>query len=106
MAKPSPGRVVHYVSFGTPVRADGSQAYTSQCRAATVTEAGVWLTTGTVGRGTDEAGKQVREVTQVYDPEACALVVHNPTGLFFNGAIAHDEDGKAGGTWHWPEREE
>jgi hypothetical protein len=71
------GRIVHYVSYGTP----GGE-YTSQCRAAIV--AGV----------PEEARLGV-----------LALAVLNPTGLFFNEA-AQDEDGKAGGTWHWPERVE
>jgi hypothetical protein len=71
--KPSIGRVVHYVSYGTP----GGE-YTSQCRAAVVTETD---TSDTVG-----------------------LAVLNPTGMFFNRTIPHDEDDKSGGTWHWPER--
>jgi hypothetical protein len=81
---PSVGRIVHYVSYGTPVRDDGSQAYGSQCRAATITE---------VAPGQDEP---------------VGLCVQNPSGLFFHplaeGGIPHDEDAKAGGTWHWPER--
>lgn len=73
--KPSIGRVVHYVSYGTP----GGE-YTSECRAAIVTEVAA-------------------------DPrESVGLCVLNPTGQFFNRAIPHDEDGKSGGTWHWPER--
>lgn len=72
--KPTVGRIVHYVSYGTP----GGE-YTSQCRAAIVTE--VWADDGTVN-----------------------LAVVNPTGMFFNSA-SHDEDEKSGGTWHWPERE-
>ncbi len=76
--QPSVGRIVHYVSYGTPPAADGAQAYTSECRAAIVTEAD---TSDTVG-----------------------LMVANPTGLFFNRTVVHDENGKAGGTWHWPER--
>jgi hypothetical protein len=32
----------------------------------------------------------------------------NPTGLFFrslsDGGCPLDEDAKAGGSWHWPER--
>jgi hypothetical protein len=40
------------------------------------------------------------------------LAVLNPTGMFFNSPIRHDEGGDslaadppgAGGTWHWPER--
>ena len=99
--KPSIGRVVHYVSFGTPPRPDGSQAFTSQCRAAIVTEV------------TDDPQQSV------------GLCVLNPTGQFFNQAIPHDEGGQlvagadasglaqlcgdlwyAGGSWHWPARVE
>ncbi len=100
---PSIGRMVHYVSYGTP----GGE-YTSECRAAIVTE--VDEAAGTVG-----------------------LCVLNPTGQFFNRAVKYDEGAetpgdrpclnpathgapfrycacgwfearKAGGTWHWPER--
>lgn len=69
---PTVSRMVHYVSYGTP----GGE-YTSQCRAAVVTEA---RTSGSV-----------------------SLAVLNPTGLFFNDDVAYSEDHK-GGTWHWPER--
>jgi len=71
--KPSVGRIVHYVSYGTP----GGE-YTSECRAAVVTE-------------TDTS-------------ETVGLMVANPTGLFFNRTVVHDEESKRGGTWHWPER--
>lgn len=77
--QPSVGRIVHYVSYGTP----GGE-YTSECRAAVVTEL--------CGDG---------------DPEhdgCVGLAVLNPTGMFFNRHIGHDEDRKRGGTWHWPER--
>jgi hypothetical protein len=72
--KPSVGRIVHYVSCGTP----GGE-FTSECRAAIVTEA---------------------------DPNSTVvgLFVANPTGLFLNRGCVYDEAGKAGGTWHWPER--
>jgi hypothetical protein len=94
MQTPSVGRVVHYVSHGTPVRADGTQAFTSQCRAADVTEV-------------DPA-----------DPSRVYLMVKNPTGIFFHsladGGSPYDEwDGThplaelaqpQGGSWHWPER--
>lgn len=77
--KPSVGRIVHYVSHGTPVREDGSQAYKSKCRAAIVTD--------------------------VYrDGEMIAIVVFNPEGMFFNTTVNHDEENHDGGTWHWPER--
>lgn len=81
MQKPSVGRVVHYVSYGTP----GGE-YQSECRAAVVTEL------------TDAA---VHEETGV--PQPLGLAVLNPTGMFFNRHVEHDE-AKAGGTWHWPER--
>lgn len=84
MMQPSVARTVHYVSHGTPVRADGTQAFASLCRAATVTEVdetnGLWL----------------------------GLCVINPTGLFFHsladGGCHYDPTGQAGGTWHEPER--
>lgn len=87
--KPGVGRIVHYVSHGTPIREDGSQAFGSRCRAAIVTEVD---TSDTVG-----------------------LCVLNPTGMFFNRTVVHDEGAACpsdecggrhydGGTWHWPER--
>jgi hypothetical protein len=73
--KATVGRIVHYVSYGTP----GGE-FASQCRAAIV------------------AGEtSVDGWTQ--------LCVLNPSGLFFNNC-EQDEDKKAGGTWHWPERTE
>lgn len=76
--QPSVGQIVHYRSYGTPPRADGSQAYASCCRAAIVTE--------------------------VADPATVGLCVFNPEGLFLKGGIVHDETGEVLGTWHWPER--
>lgn len=72
---PTVGRIVHYVSYGTP----GGE-YVSECRAAIVTESN--MNSDTIG-----------------------LAILNPTGLFFNRTIVHDE-AKRGGTWHWPERVE
>lgn len=81
--KPSVGRIVHYVSYGTP----GGE-YKSECRAAIVTE-----------------------VTEHPDADGTVgLCVMNPTGLFLNRDVEHAEDKAAGaeqhpgGTWHWPER--
>jgi hypothetical protein len=80
---PSVGRIVHYVSQGTPVREDGTQAYTSQCRAAIVT-----------GEADCDAHM-----------ECVSLAVLNPEGMFFNQHVAHNETSQQrGGTWHWPER--
>lgn len=75
---PSTGRIVHYVSYGTP----GGE-YGKECRAAIIT--------GTYGD--DTPGGEV------------ALCVLNPTGVFFNMHVMHDEsEPGTGGTWHWPER--
>jgi hypothetical protein len=89
--KPSIGRTVHYVSFGTP----GGE-YSRECRAAIITEVN-HLGDGTVG--------------------SVGLCVLNPTGQFFNRAVplhSGNEDRAGGtnlcgaldfpgGTWHWPE---
>lgn len=83
--QPSVGRIVHYVSYGTP----GGE-YPSTCRAAVITE-----------------------VTEHPDADgAVGLAVLNPTGAFFDRSVPHAEDKAAGadrhpgGTWHWPERVE
>jgi hypothetical protein len=76
MAIPTVGRIVHYVSYGTP----GGE-YPSVCRAAVITAVHS-------------------------DDKHVALCVLNPEGLFFNRAVFLDEDTKKGGTWHWPERVE
>jgi hypothetical protein len=82
--KPSVGRIVHYVSHGTPPRPDGSQAFASECRAAIVAE--------------------------VTDEHTVGLCVLNPTGQFFSRGVVFDDDDdpaqRAGGSWHWPERTE
>lgn len=80
MANPSVGRIVHYVSYGTP----GGE-YASQCRAAIVTE----------------VGEQDPE-TELWTVALCVL---NPTGMFFNQNCQEMDFGRDGGTWHWPERE-
>lgn len=96
--QPSVGRITHYVSHGTPIQPDGSQAYTKHCRFAGVTE---------VGPLTEEGQPDV------------GLCVSNPTGLFFYplaaGGCRYDEgSGSADwscdgldhedGIWHWPVR--
>lgn len=78
--QPSVGRIVHYVSYGTP----GGE-YTPQCRAAIITE---------VADGVEEDRRA----------EVVSLAVLNPTGMFFNQGCRHSEGAQTGGTWHWPER--
>lgn len=86
--KPTVGRVVHYVSHGTPVRKDGSQVFPSKCRAAIVTEVAI-------------------EPKDSTEENTVGLAVLNPTGMFFHslveGGCRHSEEAE-GGTWHWPER--
>lgn len=75
LGRPAIGESLHYVAWGTPIREDGTQAFPSVCRAATVTE--------------------------VQTPSSVALFVMNPTGVFFHPAVDWDEE-RAPGTWHWP----
>jgi hypothetical protein len=84
--QPSVGRVVHYVSHGTPVRPDGTQAFTSQCRAALVTDV--------------HGMAPVPEHGVPY----VSLAVFSPEGMYFNRHVLFDESGEQGATWHWPER--
>lgn len=86
---PSVGQIVHYVSHGTPVREDGSQAYTARCRAAVVTDV----------HGPAPSQATVEE-TPVYD---VGLAVLNPTGMFFHEHAMQMESARDGGTWHFPE---
>jgi len=79
---PSVGRIVHYVAYGTP----GGEFPAGVHRAAIITE----------------VHDTIRDQSQP-DPEMVGLQVINPTGVFFNTAVKHDEDTKAPGSWHWPE---
>jgi len=111
MTRPSVCRMVHYTSFGTP----GGE-YLPVCRAAVITEVGQWVTVSEVKATSysKSEGRPIRTLEQWWYDDAVALVVLNPTGLFFNGAgpvaCKHDEPyaghAPAGGTWHWPERVE
>lgn len=77
--KPSVGRVVHYVAYGTP----GGEFPAGVCRAAVITE--------------------VNDPDSATPSGAVGLCVLNPTGLFFNRGIQYSAESKPG-TWHWPER--
>lgn len=77
---PSVGRIVHYVSYGTP-----NGEYPSVCRAAIITA---------VKDPAGDAGDGIVD-----------LAVLNPTGMFFNQDVSHvDAEHTVGGSWHWPER--
>lgn len=114
---PSVGRVVHYVSYGTP----GGE-YPSVCRAAVITEVGGWVT---VTKKMEESysrseGRAIRHLEQWFFTDAVGVCVLNPTGQFFNELVRYSPGDPAehaagarcaggdrlypGGTWHWPER--
>lgn len=80
--KPSIGRIVHYVAYGTP----GGEFPSGVCRAATITEICIGAA--------------------CVEKEEVAIFVMNPSGVFFNNHIPHDEETKKPGSWHWPERVE
>ncbi|MFE0812677.1 hypothetical protein ACFW34_35170 [Streptomyces sp. NPDC058848] len=93
--RPTVGRIVHYVSHGTPEREDGTRAYASQCRAAVVTEVPEHLPAWAEPfDGCDNGYQGVWCVS---------LAVLNPTGMFFDQDVRYEPSGAAG-TWHWPER--
>jgi hypothetical protein len=79
MPEPSIGRIVHYVSYGTP----GGE-YISKCRAAIIAEVS----------------------TKRTDPSEVGLCVLNPTGIFFDRQVRLSQEAHTGGTWHWPEHVE
>ena len=83
--RPSIGRVVHYVSYGTP----GGE-YKGECRAAIVTAV--------------HPGDGDGTLADLNGPEGVDLAVLNPTGMFFRQNCRHSEGAQTGGTWHWPER--
>ena len=85
--KPSVGRVVHYVAYGTP----GGEFPAGVCRAAIITEVGPMEYPGE-----DPSADNVAVQT-------ASLCVLNPAGQFFNRNVPYDEQRKPG-TWHWPER--
>lgn len=88
--KPSVGRIVHYVSYGTPAGEFGQR-----CRAAVVADV----------YSAENPHPDPEAHTEAEGSEWVALVVLNPKGVLFNDAC-HDESSKQGGTWHWPERVE
>ncbi len=83
--QPSIGRVVHYVSYGTP-----NGEYKSECRAATVTEVGA---DGPVG-------------LCVQNPSGLFFHPLADGGCKYDPGTENDWNATtySGGSWHWPER--
>lgn len=81
--QPTVGRIVHYVSHGSPILEDGTQKYKSVCRAAIVTG---------------------EPVPGFMDASITPLAVLNPEGMFFQACYEDGPDNPKGGTWHWPEK--
>ena len=79
--KPSVGRVVHYVAYGTPKGEYTAGAH----RAAIITEV---------------------DYDEEFHDYFVSICILNPTGLFFLQGAEYDETGQKSGTWHWPERVE
>jgi len=80
---PSVGQTVHYQSYATPLRDDGTRTHESQCQAAIVTNA----------RGVNESGTVVSLAVLNDDVPEVRFV------LFVNeGSTDH-----VSGTWHYPE---
>lgn len=100
--QPSIGRIVHYVSYGTP----GGE-YKSQCRAAVITEV---TSAGVVGLCVLNPEGQFfnRGVSyhdgsgQPGDPK-CPNQPHEDKPFRYCGC-GWSEPHHKGGTWHWPER--
>jgi len=76
--KPSVGRKVHYVSYGTP-----KGEFSSMCRSAEITEV----------NEAGDVGLAVMNPTGLFFHP----IQHE------NGPCPHLEDEHKGGSWHWPE---
>lgn len=100
--QPSVGRIVHYVSHGTP----GGE-YTQECRAAIITETD---TSDTVGLAVLNPTGVFFNRTVPYDGGGeTAGATDCPNQLshgnpFRYCACGWVEASRTGGTWHWPER--
>lgn len=98
MQPASVGRIVHYVSYGSPVRDDLTQQYPSECRAAIVTE---------VFGPLKPFPEYLASAHGKSGPEWehwATMTVFTPQGHFTNTGPYDGSEDPAPGTWHWPER--
>lgn len=79
---PSIGRIVHYISYGTP-----NGEYKPEHRAAMVT-------------GINYKDDPMADPLSAKQVDSIDIVIFNPTGLFFNQRV---NEGTREGQWHWPE---
>lgn len=84
---PAIGRIVHYVSYGTP----GGEYKPGKHRSAIITA--VYSRDGELG--SDPTGPEDVSST-------VGICVLNPTGAFFHEFCPYDPEARAG-SWHWPE---
>lgn len=103
MTAPSIGRIVHYVSYGTP----GGE-YTSQCRAAVVTEVGLDNIVGLcvlnpTGQFFTQGVRYDAGQGNPGDPD-CPNAPHEQLPFKYCSSCSWTHPHLAGGTWHWPER--
>ena len=63
-----------------------------------------------VSRGNPSGECRAAIITEADGSDTVGLIVFNPTvgvsGQRFDRAVANDEEWRAAGTWHWPERVE
>lgn len=98
---PSVGRIVHYVSYGTP----GGE-YGKECRAAVVTEVD---TSTTVGLAIlNPTGMFFNRTVTFHSGKGQPARLDCPqpheNGPHRYCGCGWTEDAYMGGTWHWPER--
>ncbi len=86
--KPSVGRIVHYVLGGPADAETVNPNSTGEHRPAIIV------------RVRDERTVQLQVFTDGHNDRA-----NHPEGLMWRTSVHEDEDTKAPGTWHWPERE-
>lgn len=86
---PSVGRIVHYVSYGTP-----NGEYKPAHRAAIITDVRL--------QGANDPSPEHGDGPEYYEIRA---TIFNPDGTFNSPWLKEDQLAQTPGTWHWPERE-
>lgn len=91
--KPSIGRMVHYVAYGTP----GGEYAAGAHRAAIITEV--------YEKGNMPPSGNVIQLDADGHCTSVGLIIFNPTGHHWRQSVPYDDSPTPKpGTWHWPER--